>query len=97
MFTAFMRSLGPYHRNEAAILDVMRAFRGSAENARETIVRRGIDYVLICPRLSESTVYRAEAPKGFYVQLSRDEAPGWLERVALPKDSPYKMWRVVRR
>src|SRR3546814_1909260 len=72
----------------------MRAFRGSAENARATVMRRGIDYVLICPGLSESTIYRSRAPKGFYVQLSRDQVPDWLERVELPEDSPSRMWRV---
>ncbi len=88
---------GPYHRNQAAILDVMRAFRGTAEAAHATIARRGIDYVLICPGMSESTVYRAEAPKGFYVQLSKNQAPAWLEPLSLPAGSPFKMWRVVRR
>ena len=88
---------GPYHRNQTAILDVMRAFRGSAEAAHATVERRGIDYVLICPGMSESTVYRAEAPKGFYVQLSKGRAPAWLEPLALPAGSPFKMWRVVRR
>jgi hypothetical protein len=58
------------------------------------IERRRIDYVLICPNMSESTVYRAAAPDGFYSQLARDRAPAWLEPVALPEDSPYKMWRV---
>ena len=85
---------GPYHRNGAAILDVMRAFRGSPENARAIVARRGVDYVLICPGLSESTVYAREAPRGFYAQLLRGDAPGWLEPIALPTKSPYKMWRV---
>lgn len=88
---------GPYHRNGDDILDVMHSFRGSAETAREVVMRRGIDYVLICPQMSESTIYRAEAPKGFYVQLTRGEVPDWLERIELPADSPYRMWRVVRR
>ena len=88
---------GPYHRNQRAILDVMRTFRGSEPNARATVMRRGIDYVLICPGLSESTIYRAKAPKGFYVQLARGQVPDWLAPVALPKDSPFRMWRVVRR
>lgn len=87
---------GPYHRNQQAILDVMKGFRGTAESARATIMRRGIDYVLICPGLSESTVYAAAAPKGFYVQLRDGKVPGWLSAVTLPADSPYKMWRVVR-
>jgi hypothetical protein len=88
---------GPYHRNHQGILDIQRTFRGSAENARAIVDRRGIDYVLICPNLSESTIYRAQAPAGFYMQLATGKVPAWLEPVALPKDNPYKMWRVVKR
>jgi hypothetical protein len=88
---------GPYHRNQEAILDIMRVWRGPEENARQLVARRGIDYVLICPGLSESTMYSSGAPKGFYMQLANGKAPGWLAPVELPKDSPYKMWRVVRR
>jgi hypothetical protein len=86
---------GPYHRNGRDIIDVMRTFRGSADEARHTIERRKIDYVLICPNLSESTIYAAEAKDGFYVQLARGKVPSWLQPVPLPKNSPYKMWRVV--
>ena len=87
---------GPYHRNGAAILDVMRSFRGSPEHARQVVARRDIDYVLICPNMSESTIYRSVAPRGFYAQLARGRAPGWLDPVALPEGSPYRMWRVRR-
>ena len=87
---------GPYHRNQQAILDVMKAWRGSEANARRTVVARGIDYVLICPGMSESTIYSSEARNGFYVQLAKGKVPGWLSPVPLPKDSPYRMWRVVR-
>ncbi|HEY0114903.1 MAG TPA: AcrB/AcrD/AcrF family protein [Allosphingosinicella sp.] len=87
---------GPYHRNAQAILDVMRAFRGDAANAREIIDRRGIDYVLICPNMSESTIYRADTPEGWYAQLSKGQVPEWLEPVQLPGDSPFRMWRVRR-
>ncbi|MEA1015797.1 AcrB/AcrD/AcrF family protein [Sphingosinicella sp. LY1275] len=88
---------GPYHRNGEAILDVMKSFRGTPDYARSVIERRGIDYVLICPNLSESTVYAKEAPDGFYAQLAKDKVPAWLTAVPLPENSPYKMWRVVRR
>jgi hypothetical protein len=88
---------GPYHRNERGILDVMLTFRGTPEHARQVIERRGIDYVLICPGLSESTIYSSEAPKGFYVQLAKGKVPAWLQPIELPKDSPYKMWRVLKR
>jgi hypothetical protein len=87
---------GPYHRNAQAILDVMRAFRGDEANAREIINRRGIDYVLLCPDMSESTIYRAEAPEGWYVKLMNGQVPGWLEPISLPANSPFRMWRVRR-
>ena len=87
---------GPYHRNHQAILDVMRAFRGDDANAHAIVERRGIDYVLICPNMSESTIYRSAAPNGFYAHLSAGRVPAWLEPVALPANSPYRMWRVRR-
>jgi hypothetical protein len=87
---------GPYHRNAAQIIDVMRAWRGTADNARATIERYRADYVLICPNLSESTIYRSEAPQGFYMQLIGQKVPAWLEPVPLPAGSPYRMWRVIR-
>jgi hypothetical protein len=85
---------GPYHRNQQAILDVMRTFRGTADHARQIVERRAIDYILLCPGMSESTIYRSQASKGFYVQLVKGDVPAWLEPVALPADSPFKMWRV---
>jgi hypothetical protein len=88
---------GPYHRNGQDIIDVMRAFRGSADAARSTIERRRIDYVLICPGLSESTIYSSQAKNGFYMQLVRGKVPAWLQPVPLPAKSPYRMWRVTGR
>jgi hypothetical protein len=87
---------GPYHRNGRQIVDVMRAWRGNADNALATVRRYRVDYVLICPNLSESTIYRSEAPNGFYGQLLQGRVPSWLAPVQLPSDSPYRMWRVVR-
>jgi hypothetical protein len=87
---------GPYHRNSADIIDVMQAFRGTADDAHATVVRRHVDYVLICPGMSESTIYASEAPAGFYMQLVRGKVPAWLQPVTLPKVSPFRMWRVVR-
>lgn len=86
---------GPYHRNAQQILDVMRAWRGTADNAHATVRRYRVSYLLICPNMSESTIYRAEAPGGFYAQLVRGRVPDWLQPVQLPENSPYKMWRVV--
>ena len=86
---------GPYHRNGRDIIDVMRAFRGTAEDARATIERRGIDYVLICPGLSESTIYASQAKQGFYMQLVRGRSRPGFSRCRSRPESPYRMWRVV--
>lgn len=88
---------GPYHRNGEAIADVMKAFRGDAANARSIIVdKHHADYVLVCPMMSQATVFMASAPRGFYVQLANGRAPDWLQPIDLGKDSPLRMWRVVR-
>lgn len=87
---------GPYHRNARQIIDVMLTWRGDAANARRTVERYRIDYVLICPNLSESTIYRSEARNGFYMQLVSNKVPAWMTPVPLPPGSPYRMWRVAR-
>jgi hypothetical protein len=86
---------GPYHRNGQQIADVMNAWRGDADQAHRIITHYHSNYVLTCPKSSTTTIFESEAPKGFYVQLDRGQVPGWLSPVALPKDSPFKMWKVV--
>lgn len=87
---------GPYHRNWRQIVDVMNAWRGDAKQARRIMVDRyHADYVLSCPNSSTTTIFTSETPKGFYVQLQQGKVPDWLQPVPLPKDSPYRMWKVV--
>jgi len=87
---------GPYHRNGRDIAEVMKSFRSTADYAKSVIDRRHIDYVLVCPGMSETTIYASEAPGGFYMQLMRGQVPKWLAPVTLPENSPFRMWRVVR-
>ena len=87
---------GPYHRNGEQIADVMKAFRGSESQAHAIVTKYRSDYLLVCPNMSTATIFMAETPKGFYAQLMRGRVPDWLERVQLPKDSPFRMWRVKR-
>jgi hypothetical protein len=86
---------GPYHRNGEQIADVMKAFRGDADQARAIIAKYRSDYLLICPDSSTTTIFMAHAPKGFYAQLALGQVPAWLQPVALPSDSPFRMWRVI--
>ena len=75
--------IGPYHRNGEQILDVMHAFRGSADEAHAILRKYRSDYLLICPMMSQSTIFMAEAPKGFYAQLNKGQVPAWLQPVDL--------------
>ncbi|NIJ32990.1 AcrB/AcrD/AcrF family protein [Sphingomonas oligoaromativorans] len=87
---------GPYHRNWQAILDTEHAFRGTPDQAHAIIAGHHADYVLICPHMSEATIYEVEAPGGFYAKLSQGFVPNWLTRVQLPANSPYQLFRVAR-
>jgi len=87
--------IGPYHRNGEQIADVMKAFRGSAAQARSIIGKYQSDYLLICPNSSTTTIFMSEAPNGFYAQLQKGQVPGWLTPIDLGKDSPFRMWKVA--
>ena len=81
---------GPYHRNGEQIADVMKAFRGSEAQARTIIAKYRSDYLLICPNMSTATIFRSEAPMGFYGQLVSGKVPEWLTPVSLPGNSPFQ-------
>jgi hypothetical protein len=85
---------GPYHRNERAILDVHHAFTGPPNAFRAIAAPHQAKYLLICPDLAETTVYRARSPNGFYAQLNRGKVPSWLEPIALWQNAPFKLWRI---
>jgi hypothetical protein len=44
--------------------------------------------------MSETTLYRARAPNGFYAQLMKGQIPKWLEPVKLPPTSPFRLWKI---
>ncbi|MBC7985364.1 MAG: AcrB/AcrD/AcrF family protein [Sphingomonadaceae bacterium] len=87
---------GPYHRNGEAIVEIMRTFEGDEAAARAMIARRGVDYVLICPTLGETQLYRRAGSDSFAAHLIAGRAPEWLEEIALLEDSPLRLWRVRR-
>lgn len=86
---------GPYHRNGDAILGVHKAFRGTPARFLATARAYGSQYLLTCPNMAETTVYRARAPQGFYARLAKGERFDFLQEVALPRGSPYRLWRIV--
>jgi len=86
---------GPYHRNGQQIADVMNFWRGSADQAHALAAKYHANYVLSCPMSSTTTIFTSEVPNGFYGQLEAGKVPKWLQPIELPKDSPFKMWKVV--
>lgn len=85
---------GPYHRNGPAMLDIFHAFREDAGRMAETVARYDVDYVLLCPKISGEKLYGSDDSESMYAQLMAGTPPDWLERVELPEDSPFRMWRV---
>lgn len=83
-----------YHRNMAAMHDVMAAFTGTPEAARTLIHHYGANYVVVCPGLNEPELYRQQSPDGFWARLERGERFVWLQPVVVT-GSPVLVWRVV--
>ncbi|MFL6765948.1 MAG: AcrB/AcrD/AcrF family protein [Sphingomicrobium sp.] len=86
---------GPYHRNGEQIADVMKFWRGPEPQAHALAAKYHANYVLSCPYSSTTTIFTSETPNGFYAQLQSGKVPKWLAPVPLPKDSPFRMWKVV--
>ncbi len=86
--------MGPYHRNGEQIADAMKAFRGSADQARQIFAKYHSDYLLTCPDSSTPTIFLSETPRGFYAQLRKGDVPKWLTPVPLPAKSPFRMWKI---
>jgi hypothetical protein len=76
------------------VLDIHKAFRGTPEDALAVMKKHGATLLLLCPGMSESTIYKSENPKGFYMQLVGGKVPDWLVPVPLPERSPFKLWRL---
>nr|WP_156460882.1 AcrB/AcrD/AcrF family protein [Sphingomonas sp. Leaf339] len=85
---------GPYHRNGDAILDVQHAFSRSPDQAHAIMKRHRATLLLVCPNMSESTIYRARNPGGFYDQLARRGSFDWLTPLPLPRGAPYRLYRI---
>ena len=84
-----------YHRNSAAIGDVIRAYIGSDDQAHAIIARRGVRYVVLCRHAIEVIVYRHYGPNGFASHLIADRPPAWLQPVPLGDAARMRLWRVV--
>ncbi|WP_298290910.1 hypothetical protein [Novosphingobium sp.] len=85
-----------HHRGNAAMRDVISAFTGTDDSARRLLAQHRADWLMICPRGNEETIYRRHAPDGFMAHLAKGQAPGWLEPVSIAPQSGVKVWRIKR-
>ncbi len=71
----------PYHRNQAGNLAMLDMFLAAPDDAQARMAARGIDYVAFCPGAPERYNYVAAAPDSLVAALSKDQPPGFLERI----------------
>ncbi|MGA1799726.1 hypothetical protein VH567_13210 [Sphingomonas sp. 4RDLI-65] len=82
-----------YHRNTAAIHRVIAAFTERPDQARRLIDETHAGYLVACPGMSETDIYREIAPNGLWARLERGERFAWLTPVPIA-GSPVLAWRV---
>jgi hypothetical protein len=85
---------GGYHRNTHALRRVILGFTQTPEAARATIVASGARYLVACPGMIETSIYRDLAPDGLWARLDRGERFAWLVPVPIV-GSPVLAWKVV--
>ena len=83
---------GPYHRDPAALEDVLGFF--TANNAHSIALRSHAGYVAFCPQDGEMAAMARFAPKGLAAALLRDRAPAWLAPVPVTGAAGLKLYRV---
>jgi len=83
---------GPYHRDPAALEDVLRFF--TARDAHAIALRRRAGYVAFCPGDGEMAAMAKVAPGGLAAALLHDRAPSWLQPVPLSGAAGVKLYRV---
>jgi hypothetical protein len=81
----------PYHRNAGGLRDNEAIFAGDEASAREAVRRRGVDWLLICPRELGADEEGAESQ--FANRLLGGEVPAWLE--AVPVGEGAQLFRVL--
>jgi hypothetical protein len=83
---------GPYHRDPAALEDVLHFF--TANDAHAIALRRHAGYVAFCANDGEMAAMAKFAPNGLAAALLHDHVPAWLTPVPLPGTSGLKLYRI---
>jgi hypothetical protein len=88
----------PNHRLQPGFTDSYRIMSAASdEEAREIVVRRKVDLILICTGGSEKKYYaNAANTETFYERLAGDNTPSWLDEITLPDElsNAFRLYRV---
>lgn len=82
-----------YHRDAPAMHRVIATYTGPAQAAEATIRASGARYIVGCPALDETEIYKQTAPNGFWARLERGERFAWLTPIPI-RGSPLLIWKV---
>ncbi|MFN3450680.1 MAG: hypothetical protein ACK4ZE_00860 [Sphingorhabdus sp.] len=83
-----------HHRNQAAMVDVIRTFAGAPDQAAHIIATRQIRFLITCDGSYELALYARKAPLGLLAQLRSGQVPAWLKRQA--DIGPFQIYAVDR-
>ena len=89
-YTRHAAIAGPYHRNQAGILDTYDIFAGA--NAQAILKRRDIDYLMTCRAAPDWDFYRQRG--GLVTQLAAGQVPHWLTPLGNRGDA--ELYRIKR-
>ncbi len=88
VFTHHTVLTGPYHRNQAAILDVLDFFQSEEKKARQISARNNIEYVTLC-RTVKSPIISKEHANTIRGLIYSGETPLWMEAVSTNDDKVF--------
>jgi len=94
-FTSNSVSAAPYHRNNRALKATIQAFTAPSAEAFQIIAESDASYLVFCPGAPETNIYVKASAGGLANALRENNAPSWLERVAIPGTEPLHVYRVL--
>ena len=83
----------PYHRNAAGLQDNEAILEGDEPRARDRVLARGVDLVLLCPRPAAAIQNQDPTAGQLQGRLLADDPPDWL--VELSTGGGARLWGVV--
>jgi hypothetical protein len=84
---------GPYHRDPAALEDVLLFF--TMKDSRAIAARRHANLLVFCPGPGEMAGMAKFAPNGLAARLLNGTPPDWLHPLSLPGTAGLKLYRIT--